>query len=97
MLYPELAQDLFDFDVKKSSHTVDYNLKQVQVNKLLEHYRDSIIILIENPELADEELIKNKLIEFVILMTKTVDAPSELDFLSSMFKPNFAKCSRQSI
>jgi AraC-like DNA-binding protein len=47
--------------------------------------------LLENPELADEELIKNKLREFVILMTKTICAPSELDFLASMFKPNFAK------
>jgi len=90
LFYPELVQDIFDLDITQSSHTVDFNLKQVQVNKLLEHYRDSIIILIDNPELADEELIKNKLREFVILMTKTVNAPSELDFLSSMFKPNFA-------
>jgi AraC family transcriptional regulator, exoenzyme S synthesis regulatory protein ExsA len=91
MLYPELIRDLFDFDIYKSHHQVDFNLKQVQVSKLLEHFRDSIIILLENPELADEELIKNKLREFVILMTKTINAPSELDFLAAMFKPNFAK------
>jgi len=49
------------------------------------------MILLENPELADEELLKSKLREFIILMTKTTQAPSELDFLASMFKPNFAK------
>lgn len=91
MLYPELVQNLFDFDIKKSSHTVDFNLKPVQVNQLLQHYRDSVNILLDHPELADEELIKNKLREFIILMTKTVEAPSELDFLASMFKPNFVK------
>lgn len=91
MLYPELIKSLFDFDINNSNHQVDFNLKQVQVNKLLEHYRESINILLENPELADEELIKNKLREFIILMTKTINAPSELDFLAAMFKSNFAK------
>ena len=86
-----MVQDLFEFDIKQSNHHVDYNLLQVPVNKLLEHYRESINILLDNPELADIELIKNKLREFVLLMTKTVEAPSEIDFLSSMFKPNFAK------
>lgn len=91
LFYPELAQDLFDFDIKKSKHTIDYNLKQIQVNQLLLHYRESINILLDHPELADEHLIKNKLREFVILMTKTVKAPSEVDFLASMFRANFAK------
>ncbi|MFT6037194.1 MAG: AraC-like DNA-binding protein [Marivirga sp.] len=91
MLYPELIKDLFDFDINTSKHQVDFNLKQVQVHKLLEHYRDSIIILLEHPELADEALIKNKLREFIILMTKSVDAPSEIDFLAAMFRPNFTK------
>lgn len=90
MLYPDLTQELFEFDLNKSKHTVDYNLKQIQVNQLLEHYKESVSILLDNPELADEQFVKNKLREFVILMTKTVMAPSEIDFLASMFKPNFA-------
>lgn len=91
LLYPDLVQDLFDFDINNSNHTVDYNLKQIQVNQLLELYRESIGVLLENPELADPHLVKNKLREFVMLMTKTVKAPSEFDFLASMFKPNFVK------
>jgi AraC-like DNA-binding protein len=91
MLYPALIQDLFEFDIRKSQHKVNYNLKQIQVNKLLENFRESINILLDNPELVDEHLIKNKLREFVILMTKVVKAPSEVDFLASMFKPNFSK------
>jgi AraC-like DNA-binding protein len=91
LFHPELVQDLFELDIKKSQHRVDYNPMQIHVNKLLEHYRESINILLDNLELADEQLIKNKLREFVILMTKTVNAPSEVDFLFSMFKSNFAK------
>lgn len=91
--YPELVQEIFDFDIKSSNHTVDFNLKQIEVNKLLELYRESVGVLLDHPELADEHLIKNKLREFVILMTKKkrVNAPSEIDFLASMFKPTFAK------
>ena len=91
MLYPELIKSLFEFDITQSHHQVDYNVKQVQVNQLLQHYRDSIHILLDHPELADEELIKNKLREFIMLMTKTMNAPTELDFLAAMFKPHFAR------
>lgn len=45
-------------------------------------------MLLDNPELADETLIKTKLKEFVLLMSKTQNAPSQLDFLSAMFKKN---------
>lgn len=91
LLYPEIVNEIFQFDIYSSNHQVDYNLKKIEVNRLLEHFRESISILLDNPELADESLIKTKLREFVLLMTKTVDAPSELDFLASLFKPNFIK------
>lgn len=91
LLYPEIVHELFEFDITNSSYYTNYNLKKVQVNKLLEHYKQSINILIDNPDLADEAFIKNKLKEFIILITKAIDVPSELDFLSSIFKPNFAK------
>jgi AraC-like DNA-binding protein len=91
LLYPEIVNEIFQFDIFSSKHQVDYNLKKIEINKLLEHFRESISILLDNPELADDTLIKNKLKEFVILMCKTVDAPSELDFLASLFTPNFVK------
>lgn len=87
-LYPSLVKDLFEFDLSTSTYTVDFNLKQIQVDRLLEHYRESIGILLDNPELADESMIKTKLKEFVLLMTKSQQAPSQLDFLAALFKPN---------
>ncbi|MFD2568721.1 helix-turn-helix domain-containing protein [Pseudotenacibaculum haliotis] len=87
-LYPSLVKDLFEFDVSTSNHTVDFNVKQVQIDRLLENYKQSIDILLDNPELVDDSIIKNKLKEFVLLISKSQEAPSQLDFLAALFKPN---------
>ncbi|MTI32142.1 helix-turn-helix domain-containing protein [Xanthovirga aplysinae] len=87
-LYPSVVEDLFEFDLSTSSYSLDYNLKQIEVDRLLEHYRESIDILLDNPELADDNMVKTKLKEFVLLMTKSQQAPSQLDFLAALFKPN---------
>lgn len=90
LLYPSLVEELFQFDVTKSNYQVDYNLKQVEIDGLLENYKESISILLDHPELADELMIKTKLKEFVLLVSKTQEAPSQLDFLAALFKPNYA-------
>jgi len=86
LLYPSLIKELFQFDVTNSSYAVDFNIKSVEIEGLLQTFQESINILIENPELADELLIKTKIKEFVLLMSKTQNAPSELDFLAAMFQ-----------
>ncbi len=87
-LYPSLVKDLFEFDLSTSNYSVSYNLKQIQIDKMLENYQDSIKILLDNPELADENIIRTKLKEFVLIISKSQDAPSQLDFLAALFKPN---------
>ncbi len=89
-IYPSLVKDLFEFefDLTGSNHTLDYNLKQVQIDRLLENYKESISILLDNPKLADESIIKTKLKEFILLISKSEEAPSQLDFLAALFKPN---------
>ncbi len=87
ILYPALVEEIFEFDLSKSDFTFDFNIKQVEVDRLLAIFRESINILLDNPELADESIIKTKLKEFVLLMAKSQDAPSQLDFLAALFKP----------
>lgn len=87
LLYPELVQELFEFDLSTSNYSINYNIKQIEVDRLLSNFKESIDILLDNPELADESIIKNKLKEFVLLMTKSQNAPSQLDFLAALFKP----------
>jgi len=87
ILHPSQVEELFEFDLSQSNYSFDYNIKQVVVDRLLTNYKESISILLDNPELADESIIQTKLKEFVLLMTKSQDAPSQLDFLAALFKP----------
>ena len=87
ILYPALVEELFEFDLSQSNFTFDFNIKQIEVDRLLANFKESIDILLDNPELADESIIKTKLKEFVLLMAKSQDAPSQLDFLAALFKP----------
>jgi AraC-like DNA-binding protein len=87
IIYPSLVEELFEFDITKSNYSFNFNIKQVDIDRLLENYKQSISILLDNPELADENIIKNKLKEFVLLMSKSQNAPSQLDFISALFKP----------
>ena len=87
ILHPSQVEELFEFDLSQSSYSVDYNIKQIEVDRLLANFKESINILLDNPELADERMIETKLKEFVLLITKSQNAPSQLDFLSALFKP----------
>ncbi len=87
ILHPSQIEELFEFDLSQSNYSIEYNIKHIEVDRLLANFKESINILLDNPELADERMIETKLKEFVLLMTKSQDAPSQLDFLSALFKP----------
>ena len=87
ILYPALVEELFEFDLSKSDFSFNYNIKKIEVDRLLANFKESINILLDNPELADESIIKTKLKEFVLLMAKSQEAPSQMDFLAAIFKP----------
>lgn len=87
-LFPSLIEELLQINLSLSNHSLDYNVKQVQLDGVLNHFKEGISILLDNPEIADEEIIKTKLKEFILLISKTENASSNLDFLSAIFRPN---------
>ena len=87
ILHPSQIEELFEFDLSQSDYSLDYNIKQFEVDRLLANFKESISILLDNPDLADERMIETKLKEFVLLITKSQNAPSQLDFLAALFKP----------
>lgn len=87
-LHPFIVEEILDIDLSKSKNTVDYNVKPVQIDALLDSFKDSISVYLDNPELADENIIKTKLKEFILLISKTQNVASQVDFLSAMFKIN---------
>lgn len=86
-LFPSFVEDLLNLDLASSTKTVDFNIKKLHINQLFKSYRESIEVLLENPYLADEQMIETKIREFVLLISKTQNM-SPVDFLSSMFKLN---------
>lgn len=87
LLHPQIMKEIFESDLSQSTYRVNFNLKQVQIDALFDAFKQSIAILIDNPELADEAMLRNKIKEFVLLLSKSANAPSTLDFLAAMFKP----------
>jgi AraC-like DNA-binding protein len=87
ILYPSVVQEIFEFDLRNYDHNFNYNIRRLEVDRLLENFRDSISILIDNPDLADERIIATKLKEFVLLLSKAEDVSSHYEFLSAIFKP----------
>jgi AraC-like DNA-binding protein len=94
LIHQSIVEELFQFDITESNHSVDYNIAQVHIDGLLNNFKESLNILLDNPELADETLIKTKLKEFILLVSKTQKAPSHLDFLSAMFKKKSSEFSK---
>ncbi len=88
ILHQSIMEELFHFDIASSNYRLDYNVKQLEIDALLSNFKESINILLDNPEIADEILIKTKLKEFVLLLSKTENTPSELDFLAAIFHRN---------
>jgi len=86
-IFPEIVEELLQSDALKSNHVVDYNLKQIHIDKLLVNFKQSIEVLLENPELASEDMIEAKLKEFILLISKT-QGVSQRDFLSAIFQLN---------
>ena len=86
-LFPEQVEEIMDINLSNSNHRVNYNIKRIDIDSLFTSYKNSINVLLDNPEIADEDMIKLKLKEIIILISKSQNL-SILDFLASMFSLN---------
>ena len=83
-IFPEQVEEIMDINLSNSNHSVNYNIKRVDIDSLFTSYKNSINLLLDNPEIADEDMIKLKLKEIIILISKSQHL-SVLDFLTSIF------------
>ena len=86
-IFPEQVEEIMDINLLNSNHKVNYNIKRIDIDALFTSYKNSINLLLDNPEIADEDMIKLKLKEIIILLSKSQHL-SILDFLSSIFNLN---------
>lgn len=86
--YPEVITQIFSKEeVLSSTFETSYDAKRVVIDQLLKDYKRSLGFLLDNPEVVDDSLLLTKLKEFIILLSKSENAPSVIDFISSFFKP----------
>lgn len=86
-LHSEIVKELFDFDLSLSDFETDYDATSINIDALMKNFIDGIDFLLDNPSVSNDSMIKIKLKEFLLLLSKTENAPSVLDFVSSLFKP----------
>lgn len=86
-LFAEQVSDIMKFDLSASSKKLDFNVKQLHIDKLFNAYKESIDVLLEHPDLADENMVETKIKEFVLLLSKSQNIPP-LDLLSGLYKVN---------
>lgn len=99
-LYPSIIKELFDFDLSISDFKTNYDVTPVNIDGLMKNFIEGIEFLIDNPSVSNDSMIKVKLKEFILLLSKSDNSPSILDFVSSLFKPyeyDFKKVIEQNI
>lgn len=85
--YPEILKQIFTSDILTSNYTTKFDAKKIVVDKLLSDFKENINYLLDNPEIVDDSFLLTKLKEFIILLSKSENAPSVIDFVASFFKP----------
>lgn len=85
--YPAIVKQFFKEELTLSTFKTLYDTKKISTEPLIKSFFDGIDYLLENPQLADDSLIANKLKELLLLLSKTEQAKSINDFISSLFAP----------
>ena len=91
-LYPEVLKRIYENDIpdfiknyKKVQN--DAAMHKISGDILIHHYVQSMMFYFENPSLVDDELIKIKLKELILLLIKTEKAASVMEVISGLFSP----------
>ena len=83
--YPEMVKEFFQTDLKLVPFQQNFGVNPTRVEPLMKIFIESIDYLIENPDVADEDLVQAKLKELLLLLGKT--EASIHDFINALFTP----------
>ncbi|OIR01342.1 exoenzyme S synthesis regulatory protein ExsA [mine drainage metagenome] len=86
--YPEIVKGLFDTDLSIQNFQKNFDVIKVDIEPLMKSFIDSIDFLLDNPSIADENIIILKLKELLVLLSKSENATSINAFVASLFVPH---------
>lgn len=85
--YPDIVKGFFDTDLSIQHFKNNFDVIKVNVEPLMKSFIDSINFLLDNPAIADENIIINKLKELLLILSKSENAASISAFVSALFIP----------
>lgn len=86
--YPDIVRQFFQTDLSIKTLQNNFDTTKISVEPLLKSFIDSVSYLLDNPQLADDNLILNKLKELLLLLSKTEQSKSINEFIASLFVPH---------
>ncbi len=98
--YPTMIKSFFQSDLSIQQFQNNFDTTKISIEPLMKSFIDSINYLLDNPTLADENLILTKLKELLLLLSKSEKASSINAFVNSLFVPyeyNFNEIIQQNL
>ena len=87
MIHKSIISELFNIEMLSQNYSKRSTMQPVDIDPLLDAFKTSISFLIDNPSLADDDMIELKLKEFVKLLLRQNDNDSIQSFFSKLFDP----------
>ncbi len=91
--YPSMVKSFFQSDLSIEQFKSNFDMVIIDIEPLMKSFIDSINYMLDNPKVADENLIITKLKELLLLLSKSEKGNSINAFVSSLFVPHEYKFS----
>ena len=85
--YPTMVKGFFQSDLTIQQFQNNFDTTKISIEPLMKSFIDSINFMLDNPSVADENLIITKLKELLLLLSKSENASSINSFVNSLFVP----------
>ncbi|WP_044201128.1 AraC family transcriptional regulator [Flammeovirga sp. OC4] len=88
--YPDTLKYVYDEglpEVLKYPRKVSQNVEKIPLDEMITTYIDSLLFYFKNPSMVNEELIKLKVKELVLLLSNAKEGNNVKALLSSLFQP----------
>jgi len=90
--YPEIMKLIYDDELpeflKTEKQVKTVAIEKVTINHLIESYMSNILFYFENPSFVNDELIKLKVKELILLLVKSDESGRILNIIKDLFNPS---------
>lgn len=85
--HPDIVKYFFQSDLAINQFSIPFDATKINMEPILKTFLESLNFLFDNPLIADENMVLNKLKELLILLSKSEKAASIHAFIHSLFDP----------